>query len=263
MKRNRYTKEERDMRTYKKIKTMVLTALFAIAVPFAAMGAMKEARYIPDVEAEFAGMTMWQIIVAGGGIMIVLALLSIAALSLIAYYFITMKKEKLLPRHFIDKAVNLLESGRVNEAVTISEAGDSMASRVFLAGISKVAKGPFVVREAIEDEGKREIDLLWRKLSYLADIAAIAPMVGLLGTVLGMIQAFNVIAFQAGAVKPVLLASGISKAMVTTAGGLIIAIPAMMFYAYFRGIVETISARLENVSTEFYHLITKKTGKGE
>ncbi|HPN72971.1 MAG TPA: MotA/TolQ/ExbB proton channel family protein [Candidatus Omnitrophota bacterium] len=137
-----------------------------------------------------------------------------------------------------------------------------MAGRVFYAGLSRVSRGPVIVKEAIEDEGKREIDGLWRKLGYLADIAAIAPMVGLLGTVLGMIQAFNVIAFQAGSVKPVLLASGISKAMVTTAGGLIIAVPAMIFYSYFRGIVETVSARLENISTEFYHLVVKKASQG-
>ena len=100
------------------------------------------------------------------------------------------------------------------------------------------------------------MDDLWQKLSYLADIAAIAPMVGLLGTVLGMIQAFNVIAFQTGAVKPVLLASGISKAMVTTATGLIVAIPAMIFYSFFRGRLQNVTARLENISTELFHLLT-------
>jgi biopolymer transport protein ExbB len=246
----------------KNLKTALASMFFALAWVLPAMAAGKEARYIPDVEAEYAGMTMWQVIVAGGGVMVVLALLSIAAVSLIAYYFLTMRQAKLLPQEFIDKIINFVETGRVNEAIAVSKPGENMAGRVFHAGISKVSKGPIVVREAIEDEGKREIDSLWRKLSYLADIAAIAPMVGLLGTVLGMIQAFNVIAFQAGAVKPVLLASGISKAMVTTAGGLIIAIPAMIFYSYFRGIVETVAARLENVATEFSHLIIRKTGQG-
>jgi biopolymer transport protein ExbB len=249
------------MKTGRNLKTMFLTAALVLGPAFARLAA-QEARYIPDMEAETAGMTLWQMIVAGGGVMVVLAFLSVAALSLVVYYFMTLKKEKLLPQHFIDKVINLLETGRVNEALSISETGDSMASRVFLAGISRVTKGPVIVREAIEDEGKREVDGLWRKLSYLGDIAAIAPMVGLLGTVLGMMQAFNVIAFQAGAVKPVLLASGISKAMVTTAGGLIIAIPAMMFYAYFRGVVETAAARLENVATELCHLLAKKTGQG-
>lgn len=250
------------MRTKIKMGTVALAAGLLLTAFFARIAVAQEAKYIPDIDSEAAGMTMWQMITAGGGVMAILAVLSIAALSLVVFYFITLRKEKLLPQYFIDKVINLMEAGRVNEALTISETGDSMASRVFLAGISRASKGAVIIKEAIEDEGKREVDTLWRKLSYLADIAAIAPMVGLLGTVLGMMQAFNVIAFQAGAVKPVLLASGISKAMVTTAGGLIIAIPAMMFYAYFRGIVETISARLENVSTEICHLIIKKTGQG-
>jgi biopolymer transport protein ExbB len=112
----------------------------------------------------------------------------------------------------------------------------------------------------MEDEGRRRADNLWQRLSYLADIAAISPMVGLLGTVLGMIQAFNVIAFQTGAVKPILLASGISKAMVTTAAGLIIAIPAMIFHSFFKGRIQDVIARLENISVELYHLLTEKKG---
>ncbi len=74
-----------------------------------------------------------------------------------------------------------------------------------------------------------------------------------------MMQAFNVIAFQTGAVKPILLASGISKAMVTTAAGLMIAIPAMIFYSFFKGKVHDVVARLENISTELYNLMTKSS----
>ena len=250
------------MQAKKSLKIAVFTVILTVSTVFAGMALSQEARYIPDVEAEYAGMTMWQVIVAGGGIMIVLGLLSIVAVGLVVYYFLTMRKEKLLPQHFLDRVFELVETGRVNEALLAAEENDSVASRVFHAGILRAEKGPVMVREAIEDEGKREVDDLWRRLSYLADIAAIAPMVGLLGTVLGMIQAFNVIAFQAGAVKPVLLASGISKAMITTAGGLIIAIPAMIFYSYFRGVAQTIAARLENVSTELYDLIIRKIGQG-
>ena len=250
------------MQAKKSLRPVVFTVILLMTAALAFMAVGQEAKYIPDVEAEYAGMTMWQVIVAGGGVMIVLALLSVTAVSLIVYYFLILRKEKLLPQNFLDKVFELVEAGRVNEAVTLAEEDGSVASRVFHAGMSRTTKGPVMVREAIEDEGKREVDGLWRRLSYLADIAAIAPMVGLLGTVLGMIQAFNVIAFQAGAVKPVLLASGISKAMITTAGGLIIAIPAMMFYSYFRGVIQTIAARLENVSTELCHLIIRKIGQG-
>ena len=122
-----------------------------------------------------------------------------------------------------------------------------------------MTRGKDVIKEAMLDKGRRIVGDMTQKLSYLADVAVISPMVGLLGTVLGMIQAFNVIAFQTGAVKPILLAGGISKAMVTTATGLIIAIPAMIFYSYFRGKVQNITSQLENISTELFHLISDKT----
>ena len=128
---------------------------------------------------------------------------------------------------------------------------DQEVRTVGSSGVGKHGVGPVFV-------GRRGIDDLRQKLSYLADIAVISPMVGLLGTVLGMIQAFNVIAFQTGAVKPILLASGISKAMVTTATGLIIAIPAMIFYSFFKGKVQSVTSHLENLSTELFNLLTEE-----
>ena len=107
----------------------------------------------------------------------------------------------------------------------------------------------------MENHTKKEIGGMWQNISYLADIATIAPLVGLLGTVLVMIQAFNVIAFQTAVVKPILLAGGVSKAMVTTAGGLIVAIPVMLFYAYFRGKVQDISNVVESYATDIIKFI--------
>ena len=107
----------------------------------------------------------------------------------------------------------------------------------------------------MENCGRKEVATLWQNISYLADIATVAPMVGLLGTVLGMIQAFNVIAFQTAVVKPILLAGGVSKAMVTTAGGLIVAIPIMIFYAYFRGKVQEISSIVESYLTDIIKIV--------
>ncbi|MFH1878985.1 MAG: MotA/TolQ/ExbB proton channel family protein [Candidatus Omnitrophota bacterium] len=221
-------------------------------------GAENLGKYIPDTGAAEKGMTLWQIIMAGGAAMVVLGGLSIAALGLIIYYFMSFKTDKLIPADFQEEAVRLIEQGKDDEAVIMCSNSKNLLSGVLLAGLSKRDRENVVIKEAIEDEARRVLDGLRQKLSYLADVAAIAPMVGLLGTVLGMIQAFNVIAFQTGAVKPILLASGISKAMVTTAAGLIIAIPAMIFYSFFRGKIQTATAVLENISTEFYHLIIDK-----
>ena len=236
-------------------------ALIVTAVTPMALCAEKVEKYIPDTAAAEEGMTLWQIIWAGGEVMIVLAFLSIAAMSLVIYYFLTIKQDKLLPENFLDRSLNMIVQERYDDAKKACLENKNLISDVLLAGLSHMEKGKVIVKEAMQDEGRRSTDGIWQKLSYLADVAAISPMVGLLGTVLGMIQAFNVIAFQAGAVKPILLASGISKAMVTTAAGLIIAIPAMIFYSFFRGRMQDVTARLENISAELYHVLAERTSR--
>ncbi|MFH1665157.1 MAG: MotA/TolQ/ExbB proton channel family protein [Candidatus Omnitrophota bacterium] len=237
---------------------LLMTAFMVIAAVSLGFSAEKLEKYIPDAAAADNGMTLWQSIKAGGEVMVVLAVLSVIAVALIIYYFLGMKPEKLLPKEFLETSVTFIENKRFGDATAACKDSGNLIGNVLLAGLSRRDREDVIIKEAMEDEGRRQIDGLWQKLSYLADIAAIAPMVGLLGTVLGMIQAFNVIAFQTGAVKPILLASGISKAMITTATGLIIAIPAMAFYSYFRGIVQDAGARLENISTEMYHLLTDR-----
>jgi biopolymer transport protein ExbB len=142
--------------------------------------------------------------------------------------------------------------GLVRELCAGSE---NVISKVVLAAIDRVEKNPASAREAVELTAKNEVTKLWEALSYLSDIAVIAPLVGLLGTVLGMIDAFNAIAFQTAAVKPVLLAGGIAKAMVTTAAGLIIAIPASIFYSFFRSRVSKITATVEALASEITDIL--------
>ena len=131
----------------------------------------------------------------------------------------------------------------------------STVADIVKAGLDKRKKGLIFAREAIENAVRKELGKLWQNISYMADVANIAPLIGLLGTVLGMIQAFNVIAFQSTGVKPILLASGVSKAMVTTAGGLIVAIPAFLFYSYFRGRIQTVTNSVETFSSDVIKLM--------
>ena len=144
---------------------------------------------------------------------------------------------------------------RGGDGVADEQNEKNMISTIILAGLDKKQKGPLLVRESIEVAARKEVGMLWQGISYLADVATVAPLIGLLGTVLGMIQAFNVIAFQTAVVKPILLAGGVSKAMVTTAGGLIVAIPAMLFYSYFKGKVQDISNAVESYTTDVIKVI--------
>jgi len=200
-------------------------------------------------------MTLWQMIRSGGFVMFVLVLLSIAATTFIVYNFITLNLKKLLPRDFAEDVIENLKDKKDTAAKSMCQAEENILSNIVVAGLDKKDRGAIFVREAVENCARKEIGNLWQSISYLSDIATIAPLIGLLGTVLGMMQAFNVIAFQTAVVKPILLAGGVSKAMVTTAGGLMVAIPAMLFYAYFRNKVQEMANQIEGYSTEIIKVI--------
>jgi len=238
---------------------MAISLLVAITCSFVAVGISYAAAdlkpYIDSVQQTQKGMTLWQIIKTGGFVMIVLALLSIVGTAIVIYNFMMLKTNKLAPKDFAEDIIQKLEKGKYKVAEELCNAQGNIISNIVLAGLGKKGRGPMFAKEAMENVGRKEVATLWQNISYLADIATVAPMIGLLGTVLGMIQAFNVIAFQTAVVKPILLAGGVSKAMVTTAGGLIVAIPIMIFYSYFRGKVQELSNIIENYSTDIIKMI--------
>jgi biopolymer transport protein ExbB len=119
-----------------------------------------------------------------------------------------------------------------------------------LAGITRGAEDPSAAAATMEAVGRREAESLMRKVRYLSDISNRGADVGILGTVLGMIRAFNFIAFDISVVKPVALASAVAQALVTTAAGLIVAIPCIGFYFYFRGKLQSLIGEMEEVAVE-------------
>lgn len=189
--------------------------------------------YIASAQQAKEGMTLWQMIEAGGFVMIILFLLSMFTLSIIAYNVIVINEKRLVPDNFVKDIIQNLQKRDKKAVLELCETNQNTIATVLQAGFGEKKDKGIFIKEAMEKCAHKEIASLWRNISYLSDIATIAPLIGLLGTVLGMIQAFNVIAFQTAVVKPILLAGGISKAMVTTAGGLMVAIPALMFYSFF------------------------------
>jgi biopolymer transport protein ExbB len=126
-------------------------------------------------------------------------------------------------------------------------------SRYSAQGFAEDLCGKAVIEEAVQYKARLASAL--GNLSYLGDMAVIAR--GLLGTILGMIEAFNYQAFKAGIINPVILAQGLSKAMITTAFGLIIAVPVLCFYSYFRGRISQITSNAERAASEILHVIQK------
>lgn len=238
---------------YSGILILILTLFFG----YNAFAAKVEAGAQQAMAIADKSMTLWEIIIAGGTCMIFLGILSIAATASIIYHFKYVTPEKLTPRDFTENLLSLLERKEFDKALSLSKQQENIISAIALKGLQKMPKGKSVVEEAIQYEGKSKIEKMWQNLSYLGDIAVIAPMLGLLGTILGMIDAFNYQAFKAGIIKPVALAQGLAKAMITTAFGLLIAVPVLVFYSYFRSRISSITSNAERAGSEITHSLTK------
>ncbi len=205
-----------------------------------------------------------QVIKDGGWPMGVLGLLSIFATFLVVYFLMTLRESLLMPEQFQTEAEEAANANDINELTNLCRRYSSAGSRIIGSAAQLIKIRPdtdyHVIRNVIEDEGHRQASALWQRIQYLMDIAIISPMVGLLGTVLGMIQAFVGLQTDFGSVKPIALASGVSKALVTTAGGLIVGIICMLLYSYFRGHVSRLIASLEEqCNTIIYQIIFNRT----
>ncbi len=197
-------------------------------------------------------MSLGAIVRTGGWIMYLLGFISVAGLALIIYFFITLRQEVIIPSAFTRELGRSLAAGEADRAREACRGDSSPVSAVALAALDYTERAreadPTMIKEIIEGEGSRQAAQIQNQTSYLLDIGVIAPMIGLLGTVLGMLTAFNAVALDIARAKPIVLAAGVSQALVTTAAGLLVGIPAMIFYAYFRGRTGKLIAQLESVS---------------
>ena len=201
------------------------------------------------------GVTLWDLLKAGGWTMLVLGILSFVATALIVYNFMTIKVDALAPQKFTEDLIQRLESRDDKGVRAMCAKKSNIIAAIVLEGFERRSKGKLIVREAMENTARREIGKLWQNITYLGDIATIAPLLGLLGTTLGMIQAFNVISYAGASLKPIMLVGGISKALVTTAAGLIVAVPVLSFYSFFRGKVQEISDQVERYAMDIMKLV--------
>ncbi len=185
------------------------------------------------------GMTLAQAWNYGGPLMWVLAALSVVALAIVLYLLFAQRREALTPRTLMSDVFSKLQVGDHGEARRLCERRPCAFAALALAALDAArgaAQGQQVdVSQAVETAGAHVAEQLQASVDWLADIAAIAPLVGLLGTVLGMFQAFGGIANDIAAnAKPVVLAAGVSQAIITTVFGLVISIPCLACHAFLR-----------------------------
>ena len=185
------------------------------------------------------GITLAEAWRNGGPLMWVLAGLSVIALAVVLYLLLAQRRGALTPRALISDVFSRLQTGDFSEARRLCQRRPCAFGALALSALDAVQGAPEGTRPpvaaAVETTGAHLAERIQASVDWLADIAAIAPLVGLLGTVLGMFQAFGGIASDVSAgAKPMVLAQGVSQAIVTTIFGLAVAIPALIAYAFFR-----------------------------
>lgn len=193
-------------------------------------------------EASSAPGTLWEILRASGIVGLVIILLSIAAVALVVEHSLTLRAKVLMPPGLAEDVHRLLNAKRWQEALALCREQPSVLGHVLAAGLGELDGGWSEVEKAMEDAVAEQAARLSRKTEYLSVIGNIAPMLGLLGTVVGMILAFRNVAETQGAARAADLAEGIYLALVTTVEGLIVAIPSLAAFAFFRNRVDELIA---------------------
>ena len=187
---------------------------------------------------------MWEIIQAGGPVMWPIILCSVGAAAIILERVWSLQEKRVIPRELTDKVWKLVETRTLTERHIEALEHNSPLGRVLAAGLANRDKGRDLMKEVIEDTGRHVVHELERFLNSLGTIAAITPLLGLLGTVTGMISAFEAITSQ-GVGDARVLSGGIGEALITTAAGLIVAIPSLIGYRYLRGKVDMLVVEME------------------
>lgn len=206
-------------------------------------------------------MNLLELFLKGGLVMWPILLCSLVTVAVIVEKYVTLARSKVDPKQLMMKIRSSLSRNDVVSAVEACSRIKAPVSNILKSGVLNYKHGAQAVKEAIEVAGKEEIFFLEKRLSVLANMAGIAPMLGFLGTVTGMIAAFKTIESLGGNVNPSVLAGGIWEAMLTTAFGLLVGIPALYFYNYFVAKVKRFVFEIENSAEEFLALV--KTGQFE
>ncbi|MFL2999577.1 MAG: MotA/TolQ/ExbB proton channel family protein [Cytophagales bacterium] len=203
-------------------------------------------------------ITVMELLFKGGFMMIPILILFVITIYILIEKILIINRESKSPKGFTDEIISRVKNDDINGAKLICNDTNNPVSRMILKGLNKFNTSLKNIETSIENVGKIEIYNLEKNLSLLATISGAAPMIGFLGTVTGMIQAFISIAEEEGAVSPKLLSSGIYEAMLTTAAGLFVGIIAYLSYNYLVSRVEKLIHKMEYTTIEFIETLQSK-----
>jgi len=224
-----------------------LVGLAAAAVLAAGLCAVAQTTDAAPADKPPETKSLTDFIKAGKTVGHTIILLSFVGIALVIDSALRVTSGKLVPPLLVRQAVSLAREARLGEIVRLSRASDSLLGRILGKVLAQRPLSLASAREALQEEGSKEVTRLQHRVGYIGFIAAVAPMLGLLGTVTGMIYSFNVLGTVKTAAQADELAVGVAEALVTTCEGLIVAIPLMFFHLYFRGRVTRIGQEAAGV----------------
>ncbi len=204
-------------------------------------------------QSDAGGRSLLEYIMQGGPIGMIILFISLGAIGMIGAQFLRVRRVRLAPEELIEEIGPILKKGDIQGAIDLcqQQETESYVSRVLGLSLTRSARSPFgmlELRSTVDEIGQLETDRLYRLTDGIGLIASIAPMLGLLGTVVGMVGAFDAITMADGPARPDELAGSISQALITTVLGLIVAIPCTSAYTYLRN-------RIDHLTTEIGELI--------
>ena len=199
---------------------------------------------------------MIEFLMGGGLLMIPIVFCSVVALGIVIERLFNLRASRIIRTDVMEEVESMLRERRIPDASMILRRASSVLSRILLVAILNHEKDRAEIKELIEDAGRQEIPVLERYLNLLGTLAGITPLLGLLGTVTGMIRVFEVIS-AAGVGHPTALAGGISEALITTAAGLTVAIPALVFHSYFVNKADSMVLEMEKHSLRLLEILKR------
>jgi biopolymer transport protein ExbB len=199
--------------------------------------------------------SLFDLYIQGGWIMHVILIMSFVALYIAVERFMVLHNAKIDEKQFLETVRGMLEANSVKTAVEYCQQVDKPLARILESGIRRLGRPILDIEDAIKNAGKKEIFRLEQKMDWVATISGVAPLLGFLGTVTGMIEAFKEIQNLQGNVNPSVLAGGIWEALITTAFGLLVGIVSYALYNYLLGRVNHMIFELESASTDFLEML--------
>ena len=240
-------------------KILALLVALASATPLLAQPPVLPAPDLPR------STTLLDAMIHAGPIIIPLLILSIFSVMLVVTYFLTIRRGAVVSNGYMATADALLRKRDYLGLLAVSNRHGEAIARVVQKMLEFTTKNPGAdfaqVREIAETEGTRVASGLNNRVTYLADIGTIAPLIGLLGTVIGIVKSFSALGADLGSARYVQLSKGVSEALINTAGGLAIGIPALIFYAFFRGRAQRLISELESAVTHVLALLSLQYNK--